>query len=102
DQVELGNGWVGLQRQPDSIDDDTTSVVATHDIHYDSHKSKERNGRKAGCALEILCPSGDGDDLASFIKAASGADPVRDVRGGTLRAGAELREFEHAIVSAAH
>ena len=33
---------MGLQRQPDPIDDDPAAVVATHDIHRDSHKWKER------------------------------------------------------------
>ena len=52
DQVQLRDGWVGLKRQPDPIDDDPAPVVATHDIHYNSHKSKERRRKEAGCALE--------------------------------------------------
>ena len=38
DQIKLGDSRIGLKRKPDSIDDNSTPVVATHDIHYDSHK----------------------------------------------------------------
>jgi len=50
----------------------------------------------------ILFACGDADDLPAFIKAASRADPVRDVGFATLRTGAHLRKFEHAIVGPAH
>ena len=43
DKVQLGNVRVGLERLFDTIDDDRDSVVATHDIHDDSHKWKERS-----------------------------------------------------------
>jgi hypothetical protein len=42
DEVQLRNVRVGLERLFDTIDDDRDSVVATHDIHDDSHKWKER------------------------------------------------------------
>ena len=50
----------------------------------------------------FLSPSGDGNDLASFVKAAGGANPVRDIRSSTLRAGAQLRKFQHAIICPPH
>jgi hypothetical protein len=43
DEMKLGDERVGLQRQLDPIDDDPASMVATHDIHDDSHKWKERS-----------------------------------------------------------
>ena len=33
---------VGFERQFDAFDDDSATVVATHDIHCDSHKVEER------------------------------------------------------------
>ena len=42
DQIQLSDSRIGLKRQPDPIDDDSASVVATHDIDYDSHISKRR------------------------------------------------------------
>jgi hypothetical protein len=41
DEVAFGNGGIGAQGEPDPIDNDTAPVVAPHDIHYDTHKSKE-------------------------------------------------------------
>jgi hypothetical protein len=38
DQVEGGNPLVSLQSPLGALDNDTASVVATHDIHCDSHK----------------------------------------------------------------
>src|SRR5438270_581317 len=49
-----------------------------------------------------LCRSFDRDNVASLIVAAGGADPVRNIGGGTLRAGAQLRQLEHAIVGPPH
>src|SRR5258707_687492 len=46
-EINLSNRRVGLQRQPDPIDDDPAAVVATHDIDYDSHKSEERRSNYA-------------------------------------------------------
>jgi len=56
DEVKFGDVWVGLQGQLDSIDDDAGSVVATHDIHDDSHKWKERRTASARTALSKLMP----------------------------------------------
>ena len=50
----------------------------------------------------ILRSRRNADDLAAFIKATSRANPVRDVGRGALRAGAELRQFQHAVVGTAH
>jgi hypothetical protein len=44
----------------------------------------------------------DRENLASLVKAARGADPVRHVGSRALRAGAELRKFQHAVVRPAH
>jgi hypothetical protein len=43
----------------------------------------------------------DGQHLAAFVKTARRADPVRNIRLGALRAFAQLRQFHHAVVSAA-
>jgi hypothetical protein len=44
----------------------------------------------------------DGQDLAALVKAARRADPVRNGWLAALRAFAQLRQFQHAVVSAAH
>src|SRR2546422_531208 len=41
-QVKLGNSVAGVERGFDAFDDNLATMVATHDIHYDSHKAKER------------------------------------------------------------
>jgi hypothetical protein len=41
-------------------------------------------------------------DLAAFVIAAGGADPMRDIRSRALGTSAELRDGHDAIVSAAH
>ena len=56
DQVKLGDIRVGLERLLDPINDDPASVVATHDIHDDSHKWKERRTASARTALSKLMP----------------------------------------------
>ena len=56
DEMQLGDVRVGLQRLLDPIDDDFDSVVATHDIHDDSHKWKERRTASARTALSKLMP----------------------------------------------
>src|ERR1035438_3447378 len=38
DQIESRNSLVGLQGPFGALDDHSASVVATHDIHCDSHK----------------------------------------------------------------
>ena len=42
DQVKGGDSRVGLQRPLGALDDDPAAVVATHDIHCDSHNRTER------------------------------------------------------------
>jgi hypothetical protein len=44
----------------------------------------------------------DGQDLATLVKAACRADPVRNGGLAALRAFAQLRQFQHAVVGAAH
>jgi hypothetical protein len=44
----------------------------------------------------------DSHDLATFVKTARRANPMRNVWFGTLRALAQLRKFKNAVVSAAH
>jgi len=76
-------------------------VIAAHHIHDNSHNGKKRENESAprfegsGCCF-------DGNDLPAFIKTASGADPVRDIRSRALRAGAELRHLHGAIVGSTH
>lgn len=57
DEVQFGDVWVSLQGQLDPIDDDSDSVVATHDIHDDSHKWKERSELPPDRALESYAPA---------------------------------------------
>src|ERR1051325_11996209 len=65
------------------------------------------NGKSAGehlpeprsCSLRSGC---NRDDLAPFVKPARRTHPVGNIRGGALRAGAELRQFEHAVVGTTH
>jgi hypothetical protein len=42
------------------------------------------------------------NDLAAFVKAARRANPVRHSGRGALRALVELRQFQDAVVGAAH
>jgi hypothetical protein len=49
-----------------------------------------------------LCARRDAEDLAAFVESAGRAHAVRDVRSIALGAFAQLRELEHAVVSAAH
>jgi hypothetical protein len=44
----------------------------------------------------------DSQNLTAFVKAAGRTHAVRHRRRVALRAFAQLREFEHAVVSAAH
>jgi hypothetical protein len=41
DQEKRGYFLICFQRASDALDDDPTTMVATHDIDYDSHKWKE-------------------------------------------------------------
>src|SRR5207247_1814098 len=45
---------------------------------------------------------GHGHDLPALVIPASRTYPVWDIRSGTLRAGAELWQGHHAVVSPAH
>src|ERR1035441_2817470 len=84
-----------------ALDDHPASVVATHDIHCDSHKETQR-GETPRCARE---PSGfrrHTQHLPSFIIAAGGANPVWHIRCRALWARTELRQSQHAVVRAAH
>src|SRR5260221_11642762 len=49
--------------------------------------------------LNQLCSGSDGKDLTSFVVAAGWADPMRNIRGRTLRAGRELRQRQNAVVN---
>src|SRR5438128_2634021 len=65
------------------------------------------NGKSAadvrpGRAPRQLCSCRHCDHLAALVEAAGGADPVRDVGGCALWAGAELGKFHHAVVGPAH
>jgi len=44
----------------------------------------------------------DAQDLAALVKAARRADPVGNGGLAALRAFAQLRQFQHAVISAAH
>src|SRR5438552_13343208 len=65
---------------------------------------KERSGHNSLSALSDL-NSGDGldrQDLAALVEPAGGTDPVWNVGGGALRAGAQLRQFQNAVIGPAH
>src|SRR2546423_10499978 len=53
---------------------------------------------ETGCSGQGL----DGHHLAALVVATGGTDPMRNIRSRALRAGAQLRQFEHAIVCPAH
>ena len=50
-EAKPGDFVAGVERDFDALDDNLTAVVATHDIHYDSHKAKERRGNNSASAL---------------------------------------------------
>ena len=52
--------------------------------------------------LKLSRAGGDADNLAAFVKAARRANPVRHIRRIALRTFAQLRQFQHAVVGAAH
>lgn len=89
-QVEGSDTTIPLEGELEAIDDHGASEITSHDIHSDLHKSKKRRGTQVTSALGAggLCGDLDGDDLTSLVIAASGADPVGNIRGGALRAGA--------------
>ena len=100
-QVEGSNSLVGLECAFGAFDDHSATVVATHHIHCNSHN---RTGR-GETRFRALEPSGSCchcDDLAPFIIAAGGANPVWHVRGRALRTRTKLRQSQHAVIRAAH
>jgi len=50
-EAKPGDFVEGVERDLDALNDNLTAVVATHDIHYDSHKAKERRGNNSASAL---------------------------------------------------
>ena len=57
DEMQFGDFFAGGERSLDAINDEATTVVAAHDIHYDSHKAKSaaRNGIRT--ALRNYAPA---------------------------------------------
>ncbi len=98
--------WPGACRAsltPDN--DDPGSVVAAHDVNSYSHKnnkSAERNTHPRSCGKGKLRTDLHGHDLAALVIAAGRADAMGPVGRRALRAGAELRQFQHAVVSPTH
>jgi len=70
-------------------------VVTAHDIHCNAHKQGAE--KPAG----KLRARRDGQNLAAFVEAARRTNAMRQIRCVALRAFVQLREFEHAVVSAA-
>ena len=102
---------IGFQSQLDASDDDIAPVVAPHDINRYSHTRYDNGKRvcfvrsRARCLIEPklgqrLAQSLDRYDWAPIIIPAGRTYPVRHIGCGTLRTGAQLRQFEHAVVSA--
>jgi hypothetical protein len=50
-EVQARDAGVRFQCVFDAFDDNLTTVVATHDIHYNSHKWKERGKYAANSTL---------------------------------------------------
>src|ERR1041385_303818 len=94
DEVEGADFVAGLECAFGAFDDDPTTVVATHDIHCNSHNWPDAENGSSTPARE-LTPGCDAQNLASFIVAAGRADPMGDIRRGALGASAELRSEEH-------
>jgi hypothetical protein len=91
-----------LQCPHGPFDNDPAAVVATHDIHCDSHNKDRARRELFGARRGRLGPRLDRDNLSSLVKAASRANPVWNVRRGALRASAQLRQSQNAVVGAAH
>ena len=53
-EMERGNLFFRFERAFDAFDDDTRAVVATHDIHYDSHKWRERGRLPLASAISQM------------------------------------------------
>jgi len=52
--------------------------------------------------LKISSARRDGQDLAALVESARRTHAVRHIRRIALRAFVQLRQFQHAVVSAAH
>ena len=101
DQVKSADALVGLERPLRAFDDHPAAVVATHDIHCNSHIGTGR-GETSRCAKGLSGSGCHGNNLASLVVAAGGANPVRHVGGRALRTLVELRQDEHAVIRATH
>jgi len=102
DKVKSGDFLAGLQRQLGPRDHDAAPVVAAHDIHCDSHRRIKKRGKKFPRRHAEGSACVDRQHLAPLVITARRADPVRHMRLGALRTFADLRQFQHAVVSAAH
>jgi hypothetical protein len=75
-------------------------------ILINENKSQPLHTKTTARATEFLAgelSSGrDSQDLAALVKAARRADPVWDIRRGTLRTHTQLWQFQDAIISPAH
>jgi hypothetical protein len=92
-----------LERELDSVDHDLAPEVATHHVHSNAHKAKERRRAESTSALRGW-PLGHHLDchyLAPFVEATGRTYPMGHIRSGTLRARAQLRQAEDTVVSAA-
>ncbi len=100
-QVEGGDTGICFESQFGASDDDFATVVATHDIHCDSHRHEDAEGGLPRPEMESSA-SGHGENLPALVKATRRADAMRYVGGVALRAGAQLRQAQHAVIRAAH
>jgi len=87
-----------------AIDDDATTVVASHDIQCDTHKQKGRGGRNGAAPLlkSDLTQRVNRHNLTPFVKTTGRTDSVGDVRCVALRAGRYLWQFQNAVVGLPH
>ena len=104
DKVKFSDGGLAIQGHFGAVDDRFRTPVAAHDIQDYAHKNE-----KARCENSNRAPSKNGltevldrNDLAAFVKTASGTNAVGNKGSGALRACAQLRQRENAVVGAAH
>jgi len=65
-------------------------------------RGRKKHPRRASqTAVTALRAGRNGEHLASLVKAARGTDAMRHKRRIALRTFAQLRELEHAVISAA-
>jgi len=67
-----------------------------------NEKSAVNNAFSHALCKSALTERLDRNNLTALVKTARGTHPVREVRRGALRAGAELREREHGVIRPAH